>query len=111
MKHRYYCNAIRLGIFLIYKQSYTSLALAYQCRTKTKTMQTQTFTIERGEALMQFFKEYDAKREQLPLRMHELKEPILELIDAGISAASAFDIVLDGDNYHSRAMLKNSTLG
>lgn len=74
-------------------------------------MSSETFTIERGEALMKFFAEYEAQRERLPMRMHELKEPILELIDAGISAASAFDIVIDKDNYHSRAMLKNSTLG
>lgn len=57
-------------------------------------MQENNFTIDRGEALMRFFEEYRLQGDKLPVRMHDHKEPIIELISAGISAASAFAIVV-----------------
>ena len=59
-------------------------------------MQTETYTIDRGQALMKFYQQYGEQRNFLPQRMHDHKEPILELIGAGISADSAFKIVLQG---------------
>ena len=62
-------------------------------------MHNATHDIDRGQALMHFYDQYAQRRQghQLPDRLHDNKETIIELICAGISAKSAFDMVLTDD--------------